>query len=59
MKISELIKKLQSHKDEFGDLDVYVPTDWEGYQPMDSVCYCVVNTDNKGNPLQVGIVVDR
>ncbi len=58
MKISELIKELQSHQDEFGDLDVYCTNEYGLISLIQSAYYSHILADKQGNPLHVGIVVD-
>lgn len=58
MKISELIKELQSHQDEFGDLDVYRTNDYGFISLIRSVYYNNIPTNKQGNPFRVVIVVE-
>lgn len=58
MKISELIKELQSHQDEFGDLDMYFENEYTcASEEIESTYYDVIRKDKEGNPLEVGITV--
>ena len=54
MKISDLIKELQYHLEEFGDLTVYI----ENCEPVQNVFYAAIEEDIWGNPLQVGLVIE-
>lgn len=59
MTISELIKELQSNLDEFGDVDVYVPTEFRGNRPASVLYYDVIEYDLYRNPVKVAIVIEH
>lgn len=58
MKISELIKELQVHLKEFGDLDVLAPSGFRTYECIDYIHYDVIKQDEHGNPLRVAILIE-